>query len=92
MTKEEFIGKIFGQYDETAAKLLVSRAWDAATEEVKKDHFKTATEFYGPLLTDCIEALEIGLNYVQESGWTRSRDKEAAIIQAAIDKAKEVLG
>lgn len=43
-------------------------------------------------LTDCIDALEIGLNYVQESGWTRTRDKEAAIIQAAIDKAKEVMG
>lgn len=53
---------------------------------------KTATEFYGPLLTDCLEALDIGLNYVLESGWTRSRYKEAAIIQAAIDKAKEMLG
>lgn len=42
-------------------------------------------------LTDCIDALEIGLNYVLESGWSRNKDKEIAIIQAAIDKAKEVL-
>ena len=49
------------------------------------------TEDIKKVIYDCIDALEIGLNYVECSGWTRTRDKEIALIQAAIDKAREAM-